>query len=838
MASIFSLNLLLLTIKTLHMLKNYIRTAFRSYSLRRKTASRPFFTYINLLGLTIGLAAFLVVAHLVRYELSFDKHISNNSSLYRVAVERKEGGQTTLASARTYPGVGYYLKNGIAEVESFARVLKEECMLHFKENDIKFNGQLTYWCDKSFISMFGLKLVLTGDTAALDNPNTCLLSRTAAERFFGKNWEGLNSPVGKTIHLNESLPFMIQGVYEDFPANSHMEADCVLSYATLIKEVTLDFKAAMPPFYNATYTYLLLRPGTDPRKIESQAQQILSQNIPATVQSSASYNFSLQPVPAIHLNSHLADELKPNGNSLFVTAMIIAAGLILLVAWINFINLATARAMHRAKEVGVRKAIGATKKQLVHQFIVEALLASLLAATGAIIIILCIANSIKNMLDIKGAVFSWQDEGLWYWLMFIAIIFVGGLLSSIYPAAILSSFKPVLVLKGKAGGKTNKGYLRKGLITFQFFFAILLLTCTAAIYYQVKYMRSQPLGMNTEQVLVLHSPRSLIGNPKRVEYFKSFRQELLKDPAIETVGASGCIPGDEFLLHWEGITLAGVADEKDVTYDVAWVNEGYLPSLGFKILAGSNFADRPGEDTKVIINETAMHSLGIAEPSKAIGRTVRRNKNKEYQIGAVVADAHYEGLQQSIRPLLLFFGHNYEFGYFTAKINTAALNQTIAHVQNQWKDIYPNDPLDYFFLDSFFDEQYKSDRRFGKVFGIFSFLAIFIACLGLFGLIAFTTHQKVKEIGIRKVLGASIAGIVGLLTGEFLKPILIACLIAIPVNHLLVTKWLDTFAYRFSFNWWMHLLPVALILLLAFFALGWQAVKAAVANPMNALREE
>jgi putative ABC transport system permease protein len=816
------------------MLKNHLLTALRTYSLRRKTNNRPFFNYLNLCGLIIGLTAFLIIAHLVRYELSYD---DNTSNLYRVVVERKESGQTTLHSARTYPGVGLYLKNEIAEVENFTRVLYEECMLHFKEKDIKFNGQRTYWADKSFIDIFNIKLLLKGDTSTLNSPNTCLLSRTSAEKYFGKDWQSQNSPLGKTIHLNESLPFIIQGVYEDLPPNSHMEADCILSYSTLIKEVTPKFIDGMPPFYNGTYSYISLKPGADAKKVETLAQKILSQRIPASAQSKASYLFSLQAVTDIHLNSHLADELKPNGNKTFVTALSIAAALILLVAWINYINLATARAMQRAKEVGVRKAIGATRQQLIFQFVAEALLASLLAAAGAVIIVLCIGGYIQNMLEIKGTVFSFAGDGLQYWLFFITIIFAGGLLSSIYPAAILSSFNPVEVLKGKASGN-NKGFLRKSLISFQFFFAVLLLTGTGAIYYQVQFMRSQPLGMNTSEVLVLNTPRSLIGNKKRIEYFKNFRQELLKNPSVTTVASSGCIPGHEFLLHWDGISLANQPEQKDLSYDVAWVDEGYIPSLGFTIMAGSNFSDRPGEDTKVIINETAMRSLGITDPVNAVGKILRKGSTMQYEIAAVVGDAHYEGLQKNIRPLLLFFGHNYEFGYFPIKINTANINQTITHVQNQWRQKYPNDPLDYFFLDSFFDEQYKSDRRFGKTFGIFSFLAIFIACLGLTGLIAYTTHQKIKEIGIRKVLGASISSIIGLLTGEFFKPILVACLIAIPINHWLVTTWLDSFAYRFHFSWWMHLLPVTLICMLAFMAISWQSMKAAMANPVKALKEE
>lgn len=820
------------------MFKTYLKTALRAYSFGKKAGNRPVFTYINLIGLTIGLAAFLVIAHLVKYELSYDNYIPQSSSVYRIAMERTENGQTTMASARTYPGIGDILKTGITEIQDYARVLKEECMLHYREKDVKFNRQLTYWADKSFIGMFGLTFIETGDTSLLDSPYTCILSQTTAERFFGKNWEGENSPIGKIIRLNESLAFTVEGVFKNLPANSHLAVDFIVSYSTLIQEVGPGFHNGMPPFYNATYTYVSLKPGADVKKAEMLSQALLNQRIPESATSSAKYQFTFQPVTSIHLDSHLADEIKPNGNRVFVVALSIAAALILLVAWINFINLATARAMHRAKEVGVRKAIGATRHQLMSQFIAEALLASILAAIGAIIIVLVISGYVKNMMDIHAPVFSWKGDGIYYWLLFMATIFAGGILSSIYPAIVLSSFKPTEVLKGKVSGTGSKNFLRKSLISFQFFFAVFLLTCTAAIYFQVSHMRSQALGVNTDQVLVLHSPRSLIGSKKRIEYFKNFREDLLRNPSITTIGASACMPGDEFLLHWDGVRQLEKEDGKNLTYDVAWVEEGYLPSLGFRMAGGRNFIDQAGENKKVIPNETAIHALGFKNSGEAIGKIIRTRDDRQFEIVGVVGDAHYEGLQKNIRPLLLFYGHNYEFGYFSLKVHAADIAQTVSLVQRNWEKTYPNDPFDYFFLDSFFDKQYQGDRRFGKVFGTFSFLAIVIACLGLIGLVSFTTFQKVKEIGIRKVLGASITSIIRLLTGEFFKPILIACLVAIPINHLVISKWLDTFAYRFNFSWWMHLIPLLIINLLAFLAISWQSLKAAMANPIKALREE
>lgn len=563
----------------------------------------------------------------------------------------------------------------------------------------------------------------------------------------------------------------------------------------------------------------------------------LSSKIPASATTEADYLFSLQPLTSIHLNSDLSDELRPNGSRIFVLALALAAALILLVAWINFVNLATARAMDRAKEVGVRKAIGSTKKQLVSQFVFESLFACFLAAVGAVIVVFFISDYIENIAGIETSVFSWEGEGFHSWILFIAIMILGGLLTSVYPATILSSINTIDVLKGKISGTPGKGYLRKSLISFQFFFAVFLLSCTGAIYYQVNYMRNQGLGMSAEQVLVLYTPRSLIGSPKRIQHFENFRDKLLNYPEIVKVGSSGCIPGEEFLVHREGVRQMEKDDGKNLTYDVAYVDEGYLPALEFKLMGGRNFANGPGEGTKVIPNETAIRSLGFANSADAIGKTLLVG-DKQYQVIGVVGDAHYEGLQKSIRPLLLFYGHWYEFGYFSIKLNPENISQTVATVQKHWEEIYPNDPFDYFFLDSYFDQQYKNDRVFGKVFGMFSFLAIFVACLGLIGLVAFTTYRRTKEIGIRKVLGANTSNILGLLTSEFSKPILLACVIAIPVTHFIIYKWLDTFAYRFEFAWWMHLIPLLLINFLALLAISWQSLKAAKGNPVNALREQ
>lgn len=649
------------------MLKNYFVIIFRTYF--KKGANR-LFTFLNLIGLIIGLASFLIIAHLVRYELSYDRFFPDAENIFRVKVEKTENGQIVMQSAKTYPGVGPILKAEISDIADFTRILAEECMLQYKETDTKFNREKVYWADGNFASFFGLEIILKGNMASLNEPYTSIISQSAAERFFGKDWTGSNTPIGKTIWLNENLGFSVQGVFKDIPHNSHLEVDFIPSYATLISFSGERLDLGMPPFQNIDYTYISLKPGASPETVEMLSRKVLKGKIPESAATDASYLFSFQPLASIHLNSHLTDEIRPNGSKFFVVAMSLGAALILIVAWINFINLATARAMERAKEVGVRKAIGSTKNQLVLQFVFEALLSCIFAAIGAVAVVFIIAHYFENVLGTDASIFSWRGESGYSWMLFIVIVLCGGLLSSIYPAMVLSSFRPIEVLKGRMSSNSGKGraYLRKGLITFQFFFAVFLLSSTAAIYYQVNYMRQQSLGMDIDQVLVLHSPRSKIGNPKRMQFFENFRQKLLDYPDIRVVGASGCLPGENFLFHSEGVRQLGSEEGKNVSFDVASVEEGYIPALGFKLLAGRNFSSNAeAEKGKVIMNATAVRILGFKSSEDAIGKTLLVGDNRQYEIAGVVNDAHYEGLQKGIRPLLLYYGHNYEFGFFTLK---------------------------------------------------------------------------------------------------------------------------------------------------------------------------
>jgi len=814
------------------MFSNYVKIALRRLF---RTDRSPIYTWINIGGLTIGLTSFLLIGHYIHYQLSYDRFYPNFRNIYRLVVERIERGEVTMQSAKTYAGIGNILCAKLPEVTQFVRILDEECMFQYEPENVVFNRQRTFWADGNFYEFFNLKMIMEGQLDLLYQPNQTIISHSAAERFFGTDWTGESNPIGKTVILNGSIPFMIQGIFEDIPANSHINVDFVVSYSTLMALLGDYMNTIMPPQRNFVYNYIMVKSSSTINESEQKINRIIAEHT-GRLNDQESFYFSMQPLTSIHLNSHLSDELNPNGNKFFIWALSIAAVLIIVVAWINFINLTIARALNRSKEVGVRKSIGASKKQLAFQFAIETLFSGLLALVVTVLISFFSRNLYNQFAEITFPLLDLENGKLWF--IFILVFLVGAGLASIYPSLVLSSFDPIKVLKGKNILSIGNGYFRQGLITFQFSIAILLIACTGAVYYQIENMRKQNLGVDLNQVLVLHSPRSMIANQERAMLFNRFRDNLEQESDIITVASGGCIPGKKFLIHSEDIHVEGKEIDVSWSFDVASVDERFLPTLGLKILSGRNFEFRPDEVNKVILNESAFHTLGFQFPEEAVGQFIRIAQFEPQEIVGVVADAHFEGLHEKIKPLLLTYGHDYEFGFFPIKITSNDIPGTINKVATQWKAIYPRDPFDYFFLDRFFDGQYKDDQIFGQLFGTFALLTIFISGLGLFGLISLTTYQKSKEIGIRKVFGAGIFSIITLLTKDFLKLVLIAAIVAIPLSYLVIYHWLQSFAYRFNPAAWMYILPVFLLLITSLIAISGQTVKSALKNPVDAIAEE
>ena len=813
------------------MVINYLKIAFRNFF---KTDRSSIYTWINLFGLTIGITAFLLIGHYVHYQLSYDRHFPGSKNILRLVVERIERGESTMRSAKTYAGIGPVLVEELPEVVSFARVLQEECMFRIDQEDLAYNRQKTFWADGSFCDLFALDMIRQGDLELLNKPNHAVISSRAANRLFGENWENESNPIGKTIILNEGIPFLIQGIFEDLPANSHMEVDFVVSYSTLIAIIGDRMNTVMPPGGNFVYNYIKVQEDAEFFHLKAQINTIIG-NHTGDLAEHVSYNFDLQRISSIHLNSHFSDELRANGSSIFVWALSIAAVLILVVAWINFINITVARAMNRSKEVGIRKAIGARKRQLAFQFAIETVFAGFLAVSLTLFISFAGGNLFNQITEIGTPLFSANTWKLW--VMFGGSCVLGSLIASIYPALVLSSFHPINALKGKNVLSIHNGYFRQGLITFQFAIAILMMACTGAVYHQVSSMRMQDLGVDMERVLVVHSPRSMIGNQERALVFNRLRDELESQTDIMAVASGGCLPGKTFLYHTEDVHVEGMATSVNYSFDLASVDKRYLTALGFELLSGRDFDDNPDEENKLILNEAAIQILGFNDPDEAVGHYLRLNQGDPQQIIGVIANAHFEGLQRDINPLILRYGHGYEFGFFPIKIRSGDYDGIISSVESHWKNTYPKDPFDYFFLDNLFDQQYKNDKAFGQLFGSFALITIFLASLGLFGLISLATYYKSKEIGIRKVFGASALSIVQLLTIDFLKLVLIGSFIALPVAYWAIDSWLNTFAYRFDPSLWMYLLPVLLLIITSFIAISGQAIRAATKNPVDAIAE-
>ena len=812
---------------------NYLKLAVRKLFSSGKDRS-SIYSWINLGGLAIGLTAFLLIGHFVHYELGYDRFYPHHKNIYRLAVERFERGELTMHSAKTYAGIRDILIDEIHDVSASVRVLYEECMFLYEPENLRINRQPTFWADGNFHEFFGLEMLVKGQLELLHKPNHALISRAAAERLFGAGWKE-KKPLGKIIILNEGIPFMIQGIFEDIPENTHFNVDFVVSYATLSAVLGDHMNTIMPPQRNFVYNYITIRDASNTDQLEPLINQIIADHT-GNLDDQVSYSFSMQPLASIHLDSHLSDELNPNGNRLFIQALSIAAVLIVLVAWINFINLTIARAMNRSKEVGVRKAIGARKRQIAMQFAQETLFSGTIAALLTVVIAFFTSNYFNSITGITVALFSIQSGHLW--MAFLGIFLIGAILASVYPALVLSSFNPTKALKGKNVLSMKNGYFRQGLIAFQFGVAMLLIACTGAVYYQVNSMRKQSLGVELNQVLVIHSPRSMIGNTERALVFKRFRDKLEQNGSIVSVASGACLPGEKFLSHTENVQAEGNEVDVNWSFDLAFVDERYLSTLGMKLVNGRNFKDIPDEENKVILNETAIGMLGFKNAAEALGQYIRVNQGDPQQIIGVVEDAHFEGLQTTIKPLLLRYGHGYEFGFFPIKIKTQNLSEVISTIEQQWKTIYPKDPFDYFFLDKFFDQQYANDQAFGNLFGTFAILTICIAGLGLFGLISLTTYQKSKEIGIRKVFGANVFSIVKLLTLGFLKLVLLSSLIAIPLAYWIIDRWLNTFAYRFEPSIWMYGIPVMLLLITSLISVGGQTLKSALKNPVDAIADE
>jgi putative ABC transport system permease protein len=800
------------------MIKNYINSV-RRYILRNKA-----FTTINIMGLAIGMMACMLITQYVMHEFSYDNFHEKKDQIFRVQLDRFDKGELSTRWAAGCAGVGIDLKADFPEVKNYVRMHGRSSV--FRHGDVFFKEDATYFSSEDFFNVFSVKLIAGVDSTVLKDPFKIVISQSLAKKYFGSD-----DPIGKVISNNGKNDYEVTGVFEDLPPNTHMKVDALLSFSSLNK---LWNDPIVSWQWDGFMTYIVLDEGTDAKTFE--------QKLPAYIQKkageelkrfNAGMTFHLQPITNIHLDSDFIGEFKPNGSRQSTYFLSIVAILILITAWINYVNLATAKSIERAREVGVRKVMGGFRSQLIQQFLFESLLFNAMAVIIAIVLVIAFTPAFGQLTGRELDFLLFKQNTFWLW---IGVLIVGGaLLAGIYPAFILSSYKPAEVLKGRFKNTGAGVMFRKSMVVVQFVSSITLIVGTFTVYRQINYMQDQKLGVNIDQTMVLNSPN--VTDSTYEDKFQVFKQRLLLFPEVVGVTASTAVPGAAPGWNAGGIRRLSQREDEANQYRIIMMDHDFIKSYGLEVIEGRPFSgDVVNENESVLINESACRLMGFTHPETAINDQIFF-WGDTFKIVGVVKNYHQESLKKAHEPLIFRYDRA-PGGYYSIKFNTSNVRESMVKFEEEWKAMFPGNPFIHFFLDDHYNQQYQADQQFGKVFGIFSTLAIFIACLGLFGLSSLTAIQRTKEIGVRKVLGASVSSILGLVSKDYIILMIFAIVFAIPVAWWIMAGWLEGFANRIPLSWWIFVIPALVVIAIALFTVSIHTLKAARTNPVKSLRYE
>lgn len=810
------------------MFRNYLKTSVRNL-LRYK-----FISAINLFGLTVGLTCCLLILCYIVHELSYDRYNANADRIYRVTrTFYASNGAEDLRLCAIAPPFGPLLKNDFPDIESYTRLLANG-PTPIRYGEKVFNEPGTWFADENLFKIFTVKTLSGNPATALSNPYSVMLTPGEAKKYFGNE-----DPLNKVILLNNQYNLKVTGIFEPFPATAHLHPDIMISFSTLNDTSIYGLKNLQTNYSNnAFYTYILLPKNYPTDKIVNQFPAFIDNNIHEKMRpgmkESKMTSLALQKLTDIHLRSHYDDEAEVNGNINTVYIFAAIAFFILLIACINYMNLSTARSALRSREIGVRKVVGAQRKELITQFLFESVFLSWIAMLMAVVLTVLLIPVLNELTGQQLTSQVLLSTKLVIPLLFIP--FIVGIFSGIYPALFLSSFRPVLVLKGIFKPGSGNLSLRKVLVVSQFAISIILIICTGIIFRQLNYVTTTSPGFDKNQIVTMAYNYRL--DPK----YETFRNELLQKSTIKNAARSSRIPTGRLLDDMGAQTSVGDS-MRPTTANVKFVAADYdfIPTYGVKMVAGRNFSrDFPTDSSNYILNETAVKMLGWKNVQAAVNQPFRYGGILGRVIG-VMSDFHFESMHQPIIPLVLIMGTpatKQFYGNFSVKLAANNTQAGLNDLEQAWKEFMPNDPFVYTFLDDNFAHLYDAENRQRNIFTIFSCIAIFIACLGLLGLSAFTVTQRFKEIGIRKVLGASVSNIVNMLSKDFLKLVLIASLISFPVAWYAMNQWLQSFAYRIDVGLWIFPIAAIIAAFVAFLTISFQAIRAAVANPVNSLRTE
>ena len=807
------------------MLKNYLKTALRNLWKNKG------FSAINIIGLATGIATCLVILLYVLDELSYDKYNTNADNIYRID-EQVQFGDNHYDGTQVPALMGPVFAKTFPQIQHATRMRRWWSGLNIKRNGEKVREDRTVFADSTLFEVFTLPFIDGDPKTALKSPHSLVITESTAKKYFNTN-----HAVGKTLDANDNV-YKITGVIKDIPQQSHFNFDF---FGSLSEDEGSNNDNWLSNNYE---TYVALQPGIDINSVTAQfnktfegfaapiMKSIINLNIEDFKKGGGYIKVSLMPLTQIHLHSNKGDELGINGNIQYVYIFSAIAIFILLIACVNFMNLSTARSANRAKEVGVRKVLGSLRKNLIGQFLTESLLISFISfiiAIGLAFLMLRLFNSLAQKQMSAFALFSPAMLAAIFLLMVIV-----GLLAGSYPAFYLSGFQPIDVLKGRLAKGFKGSFLRNSLVVFQFFISIVLMIGTAVIYNQLSYIRHKDVGFAKDQVLVIRETGALGAQAQ------AFKKELMRLPGVKSSTFTGYLPVNGWRNNDAIFPTTDLDIKKAISAQQWEIDEDYIPTLQMTMKLGRNFSKQyPSDSGAVIINEAAEKFLAGKDPLTSKLYRIDDIKTKKiipFNIVGVVKNFNFSTLKEEVTPLMLYLRKN--TGSLALRVSTQDIPGLIAQIKNKWKAMVPAQPVSYSFMDDDFNKQYEGDERTGQISVSFSVLAILIACLGLFGLVTYAAEQRIKEIGIRKVLGANIPNIINMLSKDFVKLVLISVVIACPVAWWVMTKWLQDFAYRVQMSWWLFAMAIVISLLIAIVTVSVQAIKAAMANPVKSLRSE
>lgn len=805
---------------SIHMLlPGYVKTGYR-YFIKKKAHA-----LINISGLAIAMAGAFLIMQYVHTERTYDDFHTNAEQVYRLNLHRYQNNALAWSSATSFPAIGKEMKERFPEVVDYTRLYPASGVLSNEEND-SFREEDGFYADESTFEILEITLARGDESSSLMQPNSVVISESIATKYFGED-----DAVGKTLRLNQQVELSVTGVFNDYPRKSHLNIDFLISYATLVQQRGETAETSWG--WYSFYTYLLLDEGTDIGGLEAKLVPMLVDYKSAYYEeSNTREELTLQPLKDIYLYSRLNEEKGNLGNGYVLKYLVLIAGVLMLLAWINYLNISTAKSMERAGEIGVRKASGAHKNQLIAQFLTEAFLINILSLVVAAGIVY-LASPLMSTLTGNIQEYSLFGVDL-FWFYTISGLLFGTLLSGFYPALILSSIKPAVVLKGNMTQSVKGIKLRRVLVVAQFSASMILIMMTITIYQQLEFMRGYDTGVDLNQTLVVRGPMTHnyeILNASRLE---TLREQINNISGVNNVVTSSYVPGME--IEWtNSMKRMDTRNATRSTMHISGIDYGFMESYDIQLLSGRNFSEAHTTDSEaILLNKTAAAVFGFSEPEEALGKMLNTSSDT-FQVVGVFEDYQQKGLASELNPIV-FLLRPEDARYFSIK--TSRINEKlIADIREAYVSLFPESPYEYFFLDESYYELYQKETQTSYLLSAFSTLAILIACLGLFGLIAIVAHNKTKEIGIRKVFGARGTNLLVIVTKEFWLLLLASVAISVPSAYLIANAWVQNYAARIQIDYQVFLPGVFLVVLIAVLTLSYEAFKVVRSNPIQSLRD-